>query len=182
MFWLLMLWIGSNIYSCRRNASKIWIISLTKCICNIPLKIFTAPSNHGIYDHLSSYKYSMNMYLQYGSHGYNWFIVNNDKPKNYLMLWFYKIHLGIMKPGNIDKPLENHIFLLLWILITLIEEIIQFKIPCSDHYNNKDCNYKQTLSIKMIVWNVIWYLMALFSPSCHLPVEEWIFKYLWCMR
>ena len=49
--------------------------------CNIPLKIFTAPSNHGIYDHLSSYKYSMNMYLQYGSHGYNWLIVNNDKPK-----------------------------------------------------------------------------------------------------
>lgn len=49
--------------------------------CNIPLKIFTAPSNHGIYDHLSSYKYSMNIYLQYGSHGYNWFIVNNEKPK-----------------------------------------------------------------------------------------------------
>ena len=50
--------------------------------CNIPLKIFTAPSNHGIYDHLSSYNYSMNIYLQYGSHGYNWFIVNNDKNAN----------------------------------------------------------------------------------------------------
>ena len=112
VFWLLMLCIGSNIYSCRRNASKIWIISLTKCICNIPLKIFTAPSNHGIYDHLSSYKYSMNMYLQYGSHGYNWFIVNNDEPK---------LHDAIVlenKMGNNEtrkyrhnshKPLENHI-------------------------------------------------------------------------
>jgi hypothetical protein len=153
--------------------------------CNIPLKIFTAPSNHGIYDHLSSYNYSMNIYLQYRSHGYNSLKVNNDKPKLFdaIVLENTIGHIETRKYRHISKTLsKSYSFLLLWIWITLIEEIIQFKIPCSDHYNNKDCNYKQTLSIKMFVWNVIWYLMALFSPSCHLPVEEWIFKYLWCMR